>query len=215
MRISKLVMYTEIQMTLQDITIQTYQDNFDMYKEKTPNEMSGEFVVWMNAFIALLPRDGYVFEFGSAEGRDARYLRDRGVQMYCTDVIPQALEELSVDNFKTAIYDFREDPHDSWQDAYDGVLAKAVFLHASQEMFEKALRHISVMLKHQGVACLTFKLGKGDEIETDKLGGKRYFKLYEEEELIEIIRHNKDFEIIKTFVMSELKWTQVLLKKIG
>ena len=188
MRISNHVMYTKIQMTIQDITIQTYQDNFDMYKEKTPSEMSGEFVAWMNAFAALLPKDAYVFEFGSAEGRDARYLRDRGIQMHCTDVIPQALEELSVDNFKTAMYDFREDPHDSWYDAYDGVLAKAVFLHASQEMFEKALRNISMMVKHQGVTCLTFKVGKGDDIETDKLGGMRYFKLYEEDELMEIIR---------------------------
>ena len=38
-------------MTPQDVTIQTYRDNFELYKEKTPSVLSGEFVTLIDAFI--------------------------------------------------------------------------------------------------------------------------------------------------------------------
>lgn len=200
-------------MNQQDITIQTYQNNFNLYKEKTPSVVSGEFVAWIDAFINLLPQNGNVFELGSAEGRDARYLRDKGFSVFCTDVIPQAFESLVADGFTTYMYDLRAEPQQKWVNSFEGVFAKAVYLHIPQDIFEKSLDQMSTLLKDGGIFCCTFKLGVGEEVETGELGGERYFKYYTEEELQNIFQKHRQYEVIKTMVTNDEKWVQFLLKK--
>lgn len=198
---------------IQDLTIQTYKENFESYKEKTPNEVSGEFIGLLDDFIQLLPKSAKVFELGSAQGRDARYLRDKGVTVLCTDVIPQALEDLRADNFETSVYDFRDTPKSEWVDSFDGVLAKAVYVHATQEVFEKSLVAMGTLVRVGGVLCSTFKLGSGDEVETEKLGGVRYFKYYSEKELETIVKQYKQFELVDMKVTSDGKWVQMVVRR--
>jgi hypothetical protein len=200
-------------MTPQDITIQTYKDNFELYKEKTSRVVSGEFIPWIDAFVKELPPHGNIFELGSAEGRDARYLRDRGLSVTCADVIPQALEALELDGFTTYTYDLRDEPRTEWTNSFDGIFAKAVYLHVPQEIFEQSLTRMNSLLKEGGIFCLTFKLGVGEEIETGKLGGERYFKYYSQHELETIIQKHPQFKIIDTSVTSDGKWIQLLLRK--
>jgi len=201
-------------MTPQDITVTTYQENFNTYKEKTPRVVSGEFIDLLNNFVEKLPHDAYVMELGSAEGRDARYLRDKKVRVLCTDVIPQALVDLEHDGFETSLYDFRDEHKRKWSGGFDGVFAIAVFLHATQEIFESALMRLAIVLKPHGVMCLTFKIGVGEEIETDKLGGERYFKYYSKDDLVEIFSRHVMYEIISIVETSDRKWVQVLIKKV-
>lgn len=199
--------------THQDTTLKTYQDNFEIYKEKTPNEVSGEFIDLLNTFISFLPLNSKVFELGSAQGRDARYLRNKGIEMYCTDIIPQALKELEQDNFQTSYYDFREKPKTEWFNIFDGVIAKAVFLHATQEVFEKSINNLSEIVKSGGIFCITFKLGEGEEIEREKIGGDRYFKYYSKLDLEQIIAKNSNFKILDIKETEDAKWIQLILKR--
>lgn len=201
-------------MNSQDITIQTYRENFETYKQKTSNEVSGEFIMFMEEFIERLPKEGSVLEIGSAHGRDARYLRNKGLLVTCTDVIPQALEELKASGFTATLYDFRDKPKPEWLHAFDGIFAKAVYLHATQEVFEASLDMLSFCLRDGGIFCLTFKLGEGEEIETDKLVGERYFKYYNEEALRHIINNHKQYTFLNSRETSDGKWIQVLLQKI-
>lgn len=199
----------------QDRTIKTYQDNFDIYKQKTSEIMSEEFKVWMDTFINYLPVGCKIFEFGSAQGREAKYLREKGFQVFCTDIIPEAIEELKNDGFDAEYFDFRGEIKDEWVGMYDAVLAKAVFLHATQDIFEKIIDKIKKLLKKRGVICLTFKNGNGEEIETKKLGGERYFKYYTEKDLREIFSKHEDLEILqidKGFYENS-DWLQIILKK--
>lgn len=203
-------------MTPQDTTKQTYIDNFETYKEKTPSIVSGEFIGWMDDFIAQLPQDARVLELGSAAGRDARYLRDKGLEMTCTDIIPQALTELDSDGFITYVYDFRDEPHEKWINTFDGILAKAVYLHATQEVFEKSLTRLSQVLRTGGIFCLTFKVGTGEEIEVNKLGGERYFKYYTLNDLKKILDNHKEYEFINSLTLTteDRVWIQILIKKL-
>jgi SAM-dependent methyltransferase len=200
-------------MNPQEKTIKTYQNNFDAYKEKTPNVVSGELKIWLDSFIGLLPPNGKIFEIGSAHGRDARYLRDNGFSVLCTDVIPQALKELRSDNFETDSYDFRDAPKQEWIDVFDGVIAQAVFLHATQETFENGIRNLIKILKEKGIICLTFKIGIGEEIETDKLNGERYFRYYGEQELKDVFAKYEELEILETSTTEDGKWIQFILVK--
>ncbi len=200
-------------MNPQDVTIQTYQDNFELYKEKTPRVLFGEFLTRMDSFINVLPLHGKIFELGSLEGRDARYLRDKGFTVTCTDVIPQALQSLEVDGFTTYFYDLRDEPKEEWSNLFDGIIAKAVYLHMSQEIFEKSLAYMGTILKVGGIFCLTFKLGVGEEIETRKLGGERYFKYYTQKELEAIVKKYQCYELVDTVTIEDKKWIQILLRK--
>lgn len=200
-------------MSPQEETVATYQNNFDMYKEKTPSEISGEFIDLMEKFIKYIPSNGTIFEIGSASGRDARYLKNKGFTVLCTDVIPQALEELNDEGFSTSYYDFRSKPKEEWLRAYDAILAKAVFLHATQADFEEALHHLLSILTKDGVLCLSFKLGEDEELETGKLGGLRYFKYYSQEELTDIFT-KYPLMVLDTAETSDSKWIQFILKKV-
>ncbi len=91
-----------------DQTVKTYQENFGAYVEGTPHEITGDFKVFMDAFISHIPAGGRVFEFGSAFGRDARYMREKGIAVLCTDIIHEGLAQLAHEGFETAYYDFRE-----------------------------------------------------------------------------------------------------------
>jgi SAM-dependent methyltransferase len=200
-------------MTPQDTTITTYIENFDEYKEKTPNKVSGEFIPLLDDFCTRLPKNGTVLEIGSAHGRDARYLRDKSFSVTCTDIIPQALDQLHHEGFVTSLYDLRNEPKKEWINSFDGIFAKAVFLHATQEQLEKSLDSLSECLKTNGIFCITFKCGVGEEIETDKLGGERYFKYYTKVELEELVQKHTQFELISVTVTSDEKWIQIILQK--
>lgn len=87
-----------------DLTIQTYRENFDKYVARTAIEPAGEFKDWLDLFSSLITIGGRVLEIGSATGRDARYLASRSFNVTCTDVIPEALQQLSEQGFETAEY---------------------------------------------------------------------------------------------------------------
>jgi SAM-dependent methyltransferase len=147
-----------------DLTIQTYRENFEKYADKTAIEPSGELKKWLDLFASLLPNEGKVFEIGSATGRDARYLAANGFHVTCADVIPEALQRLSEQGFETVEYDFRDDLNPEWIDKFEGVLANASLLHATQPIFENALKNIALMLKLDGVFAFSLKTGEGEEI---------------------------------------------------
>jgi SAM-dependent methyltransferase len=197
----------------QDKTIETYVDNFEVYKNKTVSIVDGEFKDFIDSFCAYLPASGNIFEIGSAQGRDARYIKLKGFNIFCTDIIPQALEELKRDGFQTDLYDFRDNPKDEWLGKFDGFFANAVLLHATQEIFEHALNNIIKILKENGVLAFSLKTGKGEEISLEKMGAPRYFKYYSKEELTHIL-NNYPYQILSLEEVGEGKWLHAILKKI-
>ena len=170
-----------------DKTIETYRQNFDKYVERTPAESSGEFREWMDSFASNIPEGGSILEVGSASGRDARYFADKGLKVVCTDIIPEALQKLSAEGFETAEFDFRNAPKEEWAGKFDGFFANAVLLHAPPDVFENALKNVSVVLKENGVAAFSLKTGEGEEITLEKMDAPRYFRYHTEAEIREIL----------------------------
>ena len=82
-----------------DTTIQTYVENFEKYIEKTPNIVSGDYKLLLDKFCDLISDEKKVFELGSAFLRDSKYMRDKGLIVTCSDVIPQTLELAKKENF--------------------------------------------------------------------------------------------------------------------
>lgn len=195
-----------------DETIKTYQDNFDKYIERTPQVVDGEIKEWVDDFLHFVPEGGEVFELGSAFGRDARYMRDRGYKVFCTDVIPQALEKLASEGFETASYDFRDKPNDEWKDRFNGVFANAVLLHAPREIFSDVIKNLLSLLKSGGVLAFSVKSGEGTEVSDEKMDAPRYYQYWSLEELKAILqRHSTGLLDARTTTQG--KWHRVIAKK--
>lgn len=196
---------------LNDITIKTYKEHFERYKAETPSMVSGEIKDWMDRFLSYLPDGGLIFELGSATGRDARYFISKGYQVKCTDIIPDALNQLENQGFDTEIFDFRDEPKKEWENQFDGYFANAVLLHAKQEIFEKCISNISKVLKRGGVAAFSLKTGEGEEMTEGKMDAPRYFNYHTEEEIRELIS-KLPFEILDLSLTDDKKWLHVILK---
>ena len=195
---------------LNDETIKTYQENFQKYVEKTPPITSGDFKDWLDLFISLLPKMGKIIELGSATGRD---VKSNGFEVLCTDVIPEALENLSKEGFKTSIFDFRDDPKNEWIGSFDGVFANAVLLHAPQDIFEKALNNFKRIVKKDGIIAFSLKTGEGEEISVAKIGGPRYFRYHSKEEITKLL-FTLNYEIVSIKLSSDNKWLSAIVKNV-
>jgi SAM-dependent methyltransferase len=198
---------------LNDETIKTYQENFKKYAEKTPPITSGDFKDWLDLFISLLPKMAKIIELGSATGRDAKYFKSNGFEVFCTDVIPEALENLSKEGFKISIFDFRDDPKNEWTDNFDGLFANAVLLHAPQDIFEKALNNFKRIVKKNGIIAFSLKTGKGEEISIEKMGAPRYFRYHSKDEITKLLS-TLNYEIISVKTSSDNKWLRIIIKNI-
>jgi SAM-dependent methyltransferase len=194
-----------------DITVETYRRNFDKYVERTPAVPSIELTEWMDCFLAHILQGGMILEIGSATGRDARYLSERGYVVMCTDVIGQALQKLSEEGFETAEFDFRDEPKREWIGKFDGVFANAVLLHAPLDVFEDALGKFATVLKEGGVVAFSLKTGAGEEITLEKMDAPRYFRYYTEPEIREVLRQHP-FEIISISHTNSGRWMDVILR---
>ncbi len=198
---------------LNDITVLAYRNNFDTYIKKTTSDVSGELKEWIDDYVKLLPEKGKLFELGSASGRDAEYLQGLGFDVFCTDVVDEALTSLKEKGFETGIYDFRDIPRDEWKHAFDGYFANAVLLHAPKHIFEQALLYAHMIVKRGGVVMMTFKEGMGQEMVVDKLGAPRYFKYHNEATLKDAVS-KVPFEIISITYSEEGKFIKLLMRAL-
>lgn len=196
-----------------DETAQTYRDNFQKYVERTGHEISGDRKVWQDLFLSHLPPNGTILEVGAAFGRDAQYFKSKGYHVVCADIAPEAIEYLKNVGFKAILYDFRSEPERELFGTFDGVFASAVLLHAPSEIFDTALRNISLFVKEGGVIAFSLKTGIGEEITNEKMDAPRYFKYWQLQELEEALSHHP-FEISSLVVAREGKWLHAIVKKI-
>ena len=194
-----------------DLTVRTYQEHFDTYKARTPSVDAGEFSAWIDKIIFLLPEKASVFELGSATGRDARYFRSHGVTITCTDIVPEALAALEKDGFKTAFFDFRDEPKPEWLGAFDGLFANAVLLHAPEKIFRSVLGTIGKIVKQNGIIAFSLKTGEGEAVTTEKMDAPRYFRYHTEKELRETLAAYP-YTILSIDYADNGKWMQVILR---
>jgi SAM-dependent methyltransferase len=166
----------------------------------------------LEKFASLVGGDKNVLELGSAFLRDAKFLKSLGLNMTCTDVIKQSVEMAKKEGFPAFEYDFREEPRPEWINNFDAVVALAVLLHANADQFANALKNIFLVLKNGGVFYLALKQGVGEEVENEKLGGPRYFKYWQKEE-VEKHLQEAGFKIELFDYVQGKKWLHFMARK--
>jgi SAM-dependent methyltransferase len=196
-----------------DRTIQAYQDHVDEYiNGGTPHGVDGAVKEWIDAAVASLSKDARILEFNSAFGRDAEYLKTKGLTVECTDATPAFVDLLNSKGFAArelnAITDDLGGP-------YDLVLANAVLLHFTPEELDIVLGKVFAALKPGGKFAFTVKQGQGEEWTDAKLGAPRYFRYWTEQELQpHLIRPGFEVTSIDSDVSTtRATWVQVIVTK--
>lgn len=193
------------------ITRKTYQKNYQKYIDRTPQEVAGKFQLWIDSFINYLSPQPQVLEIGSASGRDARYMRGKGVNVLCADIMQDALTALSNEGFETAYYEFQDNPPSEWIRKFDGFFANAVLLHAPPTVLRQTLSNVAKILKPNGILAFSLKTGEGDTVTHHKMDAPRYFHFYTEETIKEIL-HDFPFKILSIVHSDDDKWLRIIVK---
>lgn len=194
-------------------TISSYEAHVAEYIEGTPQEVTGDVKRWIDATLQDLPLDANILEFGSAFGRDAAYIEEKGYRIQRTDATQGFVDYL------------REHGHEAGQlnaitdeltDNYDLVFADAVLLHFTAKEVEVVLGKVLRSLSEGGRFSFSLKQGEGEEWSEAKLGAPRYFRYWQESEVIDLLKDvgYSDVDITDgSFGRSNAKWLHIIAKK--
>jgi 2-polyprenyl-3-methyl-5-hydroxy-6-metoxy-1,4-benzoquinol methylase len=105
-----------------------------------------------------------VLEIGSAGGRDAIALEERGLTVRRTDVAPAFVELMRSRGFEADVLDpLTDDLVDDRHGPYDGVWASACLLHVAREDLPTVLRNLAGAVRPGGALAMSLKEGDGEE----------------------------------------------------
>ena len=167
-------------MSSNDATLRTYARTIQGYIDRTPHVVDGATRDWLDRAIEDLPTEARIFELGSAFGRDAAYLAQRGFAPECSDAVPGFVEHLRGLGFDARLFNALSD---SLSGPYDLILANAVMLHFTSAEFAQVAAKLCRALSPHGRFAFSLKQGQGEEWSTAKLGEPRFFRYWQAEEL--------------------------------
>ena len=180
---------TDLTETQRYVTIQTYDRFASIYAQKwewNPKTIREIKKYNIMPFCKYAKKGGNVLIVGSFCGRDYHFLTNNGYA--CVGVEP---------SFGLLIEALRRVPnglflHRNLQllpfmpESFDAVYADALTSIPKKKMKE-TIKDFTIFLRKKGILYLSLKLGKTDVILMDDLGGKRYFTLFTEKEIRNII----------------------------
>lgn len=185
-----------------ETTIATYDNGVNEYIEGTVQVTSGFQKRWLDEELQDLPKDAAILEIGSAFGRDARYLIERGFAPELTDATPGFVEHLTAQGLEATLLDIISQQPEK---PYDLILACAVFLHFTEDDFDAAIGHVRDALTAEGRFAFSLKYGEGEEWTESKMGAPRYFRYWNEATLEDRLGE-LDMRVIDMRLSDDGKW---------
>lgn len=120
-------------------------DNIDPEKAKRKREKLNKFI---NENIGTLPKGAKIFEFGSGDGKNAKYIEDLGYEITASDVAEDFINATKNKGVKTIKFNVLED---NFNEKYSGVFAWRVFVHFTKEDALQVLKKIYDALEDNGI----------------------------------------------------------------
>lgn len=190
-------------------TLVTYNQNIDRYIEGTVQKTGGYQKEWLDFVFQDVPKDAKILEIGSAFGRDASYLLDRGYKPDLSDGSEAFVDYLNQHGFTATKLDIvNEQP----TRLYDVILACAVFLHFTDDDFKRAVLHVKRALERNGKFAFSLKYGDGEEWSEHKMDGPRYFHYWRKDRL-ETTLGELGMRIVDFQILSDGKWLHVISQR--
>lgn len=140
-------------------TVAAYDGNASDYSDATW-AMNDGVRAELDWFAGAVSAGGSVLEIGSAGGRDALQLEERGLTVRRTDVTPAFVELMRGRGYAA---DLLDPLTDELGGPYDGVWASACLLHVAREDLPTVLGRLATATRAGGALAMSLKEGDGEE----------------------------------------------------
>ncbi len=164
-------------------------DRLDMEKAKRKQEKLHSFI--KDGFSGLLD-DAKIFEIGSADGVNAKFIESLGYDVVASDVATSFIEKTKSTGVKTIKFDVLEDDFDK---KYNGVFCWRVFVHFTKDDAKEVIKKVYDALEDGGVFIFNAMNRETHEVDDEwvdfsgeyHMGVERYYSYYREEFLNEVL----------------------------
>jgi SAM-dependent methyltransferase len=140
-------------------TVAAYDANAIDYSDGTW-AMNDEVRAELDWLAGSVGAGGSVLEIGSAGGRDAIQLEERGLTVRRTDITPAFVELMRSRGYDAEVLDPLTDELGG---PYDGVWASACLLHVAREELPTVLTRLAGATRSGGALAMSLKEGDGEE----------------------------------------------------
>tara|TARA_Y100000034_G_scaffold79823_1_gene95818 strand:+ start:25609 stop:26226 length:618 start_codon:yes stop_codon:yes gene_type:complete len=155
-----------------------------------------------------------ILDLGCGPGRDSVYFKEKGFNPVCVDLSKEMIDLCKEKDLQAYQIDLENISFKN--NSFDGIWAYASLLHILKKNLPCVLLEIKRILKTNGIFYLGMKKGKFEGLIKDERysDDKRFFTLYQNEELKKII--SKYFKIIHTleFKIMGSTYLNYLCKKV-
>jgi len=195
-----------------DTTIKSYEEEYQIYVDKTAGEVVGSIKQFIDRFLAHVGTADPILEIGSGPGRDAIYIETRGYKVVRTDAAKSFVKHMIGQGYEADVLDII---NDSLGVKFNAIFANAVFLHFDDKDFRRAVSNTKSMLNDNGIFALSLQKGNFRAV-SDHKHRARYFHEWTEKQIIPLMTE-LGFEEIDSFegesVSKRKKWIMLILKK--
>ncbi|MCI8309905.1 MAG: class I SAM-dependent methyltransferase [Clostridia bacterium] len=192
-------------------------DNLFPEKAKKKREELENFI---KRNMETLPKEGKVFEIGSGDGSNAKYIEELGYKVIASDIADGFINEINSKGLKLIRFNALKD---EFTEKYCSVFCWRVFVHFTKEDASIVLKKVYNVLEDGGLFifnAMNREIRDVDEEWVDfsneyHMGAERYYKYFSEKELNEIIAETgyKIYNFHKEGGESNNKWLVYVLKK--
>lgn len=192
-------------------------DKLDPEKAKRKKEKLQNFI---KENLEQFKKGSKVFEIGSADGENAKYIKELGYNITASDIADAFIDETKSKIENTIKFNVLED---DFKDKYSAVFAWRVFVHFTKEDLDITLNKVYKALENGGV--FIFNIMNRETRDCDEewvdfpneyhMNAERYYKYFSEKEVNELIQKT-NFKINsfhKEGGESKNKWLVYVLKK--
>ena len=192
-------------------------EKLDPEKAKRKKEKLQNFI---KSNLEQFEKGSKVFEIGSADGENAKFIKDLGYNVTASDIAEAFINASKSKVENTIKFNVLED---EFKEKYSAVLAWRVFVHFTKEDLEITLNKVYNALENDGIFIFNImnrETRSCDEEWVDfsneyHMGAERYYKYFSEDEVNELI--NKTNFKIDSFHKeggeNKNKWLVYVIKK--
>lgn len=192
-------------------TIDYYNQNANSFSKMT---QSVDFSTTQDKFLALLPPNALILDFGCGSGRDTKYFMNHGYKVEATDG-SEELCRLASTYAGVPVKHILFQELDE-QKKYDAIWACSSILHLSKDDLESVIQRMLRALKDNGVIYTSFKYGT---FEGERNG--RYFTDFTEETFDRFLKDISHVKIEEQWLTGDVRpgreseqWLNLILRKV-
>ena len=182
-------------MDFKEATKSVYDTNSHYFDDKFGTYTNNVILEELNEVTRYLPPGGKILDVGSGTGNHALFFKQKGFDVLCLDISDSMLEkcrEKGLDTIKMDIENITLPAK-----SFDVVWAYTSLLHVPKSNMSNILATLHSLIKDNGLFCISLKEGSTEGFVPFEKGGKRWFSLYNDDEIRKLLSSN--FEILKKY----------------